>query len=366
MPRVYRHPDLIEERSSPESSDVDDEIVLSDLVRTGEASRLRRRGAMRIDHAARESGGPPPLQPPENHPSGRSTQATELAPNANAIWRQDQDGAADEDDSPGSYTGEWPEARDTQAEDLDYPEDLEKSAQTFVLYCGAEEPHLTSSITPHLISPLPSYPRRPPSPPTHPTSNGCGAVIHMSAVPRKRCGVWMARFGSTDAVTELDSQYFDRSVVARMMKSPCGCIREGIGCRFCGNLLGTRYRPCKAAAEGLFSTATTPSHPNCPSGSAYWRNPPSPSLSSSTPFIYTLFPNHVSSFPPLDLTLTSSPANVQFTARTASQQQAGSQPSTSSTTTSQSRPGSEFDADGNPIGDSTNSPDKGIEAWSGR
>ena len=232
MPRVYRHPAPIEEESSPESSDVDDEIVLSDLVRTGEASRLRRRGAMRIDHAARESGGPPPLQPPGSHPSGRTTQTTELAPNVNAIWRQDQDGAADEEDSPGSYTGEWPEARDTQADDLDYPEDLEKNAQTFVLYCGAKEPYPTTSITPHLISPLPSYPWRPPPPPMPPTSNGCGAVTHMSAVPRKRCGVWMARFGGTDAVIEMDSQYFDRSVVARMMKSPCGCVREGVGCRF--------------------------------------------------------------------------------------------------------------------------------------
>jgi hypothetical protein len=53
----------------------------------------------------------------------------------------------------------------------------------------------------------------------------------MAAVPRKRSGIWMARFGGTDAVTEMDSQYFDCSVVVRMMKSPCGCVREGIGCR---------------------------------------------------------------------------------------------------------------------------------------
>ena len=42
----------------------------------------------------------------------------------------------------------------------------------------------------------------------------------------------MAKFGSTDAVIEMDSQYFDRSAVVRMMKSPRGSVHEGIGCRF--------------------------------------------------------------------------------------------------------------------------------------
>jgi len=314
---------------------------------------------MRIDHAAREGGVPPPLQPPNNHPSGRGAQTNEFVPNVNTFWRQDQ---ADEDDTPGSYTGEWPEVRDTQSDDLDFPEDLEKSTQSFVLYCGVREFRLPPSKNPHLVSPLPIYPRRPPS---LPMSNGCGAVVHTSAVPRRRCGVWMARFGSTDAVVEMDSQYFDRSVVVRMMKSPCGCVREGIGCRLCGNPLGTRYQPCKAAAEGLFSTTITSSHPNFPSGPTYWRTPPSPSL-MSTCFIYTMFPDRVSSFPPLDLTSTSSPASIQTVARTTTQQPPGSQPFTNNLPTSLSRPRPEFDADGNPIGESVNSPDKGIEALSGR
>lgn len=133
---------------------------------------------------------------------------------------------------------------------------------------------------------------------------------------------------------------------------------------YSGNPLGTRYRPCKAAAEGLFSTAITPSHPNRPSGSAYWRNPPSPSL-TSTCYIYTLFPDRVSSFPPLHLSSTSSP-NVQSVARPAAERPSDAQIPTTNTTIAQSRPSSEFDADGNPIGEATNSPDKVIEAWSGR
>lgn len=188
---------------------------------------------MRIDHTRDEGGGPPPpFQPPGDHLSVRDTQTTDFVPNVDTIWGQDQDGAADGEYSPDSYTGEWPETRDTQTDDLDYSEDLEKSTNSFVLYCGAAEPHSSSSTTPYPISPLPAYPRRSSSPRTSQTHNGCGAIIHMAAVPRRRCGVWMARFGSTDAVIEMDSHYFDRSVVVRMMKSPCGCLREGVGCRF--------------------------------------------------------------------------------------------------------------------------------------
>lgn len=320
---------------------------------------------MRIDHAAREGGGPSPLQPPGNHPSGRDVQTTEPIPNVNTFWRQDQNGAADEEYSPGSYTSEWPEARDTQADDLDYPEDFEKSMQTFVLYCGAGQHHLPSSTTPDLISPLPSYPWRHRPSRTFPVSNGCGAVINTSAIPRKQCGVWMSRFGNTDAVIEMDSQYFDRSVGVRMIKNPCGCAREGIGCRFCGNPLGTRYRPCKTAAEGLFSTAVIPPHSNRPSGPAYWRNLPSPSTTSVS-FIYTIFPDHVSSFPPVDMISASSQANAQSAVRTTVQQSSGPRPPVGETTVFQPRLGSEFDADGNPISESSNSPDKGIEALSGR
>ena len=112
-----------------------------------------------------------------------------------------------------------------------YPEDLEKSTHSFILYCGTKESHLPSSAAPRFISPLPHYPWWTPPPHTTPTPNGCSAIAHTAAVPRKRCGVWIARFGSTDAVIETDSQYFDHSVVVRMMKSPYGCVYKGIGCR---------------------------------------------------------------------------------------------------------------------------------------
>ena len=114
--------------------------------------------------------------------------------------------------------------------------------------------------------------------------------------------------------------------------------------RFCSrNPFGTRYRPCKAAAEGLANTTITPSRSGRPSRLAYWYNPPSPSF-TSTYYIYRLFPNRISSFPP-------SPYLNQPITRPAT----GQLPA-SNTTTRNSRPRSEFDADGNPIGKSANSP----------
>ena len=112
-------------------------------------------------------------------------QTPDFVPNVDASWGQDQDGAAGEY-SPDSYTGEWPETRDTQTDDLDYPEDLEKSTHSFVLYCGAEETHLPSSSTLPSDSPLPPHQWRPPPPRTSPMRNGCGAIVHTAAVPRKR------------------------------------------------------------------------------------------------------------------------------------------------------------------------------------
>lgn len=185
---------------------------------------------MRIDHT--RDGGGLPLQPPGNRPSAQGVPAVESVPNTDAIWGQDQADVIDEEYSPDSYSGEWLEARDAQADDLDYPEDLEKSTRSFILYCGGEEPRIPSPVAPHLISPLPQDSRRTRPPRAPPTSNGCGVVIHTAAVPRKRCSVWMARSGSTDAIIEMDPQYFDRSIAVRMMKNPCGCVREGIGCRF--------------------------------------------------------------------------------------------------------------------------------------
>lgn len=52
----------------------------------------------------------------------------------------------------------------------------------------------------------------------------------MHAAPRKRLGVWTAKNEATGAVVGLDPGYFDRTAVAKIVRSACGCVREGVGC----------------------------------------------------------------------------------------------------------------------------------------
>ena len=225
MPMRYRSntpPIQPQYPDSIEPTDADDSIVLSDLVRTGEASRLRRRGAMRLDHnllsAQRTEGGrvtPPTvvvartpswIEPPSD--DDESTQA----------WEQGY-----EPSSPR------PQARSVVSGPETYG---------YTLYCGGEEP--SSSFVPetsiYVRSPLPSYPPTPSDSgllrhddPLRKT-NGCGAVIHLRASRRDASSVWVGKDEATSAVVPMDASYFERRTVVRMIRSACGCVREGVGC----------------------------------------------------------------------------------------------------------------------------------------
>jgi hypothetical protein len=180
---------------------------------------------MRIDHRQQQSVRP--VSPSQYMAPSQS--AVVFVPNADTMWATFPDGSVDEDYNPNSYPGEWIEMRDGQLEDSDFQED-----RSYVLSCGAEEEdESVEEESECYVSPLPSYP---PTKSSHSPrrrlqkSNGCGAIVHVNAIPRRRCGVWMAKEGGTDAVVGMDASYFDRSAVIRMMKSTCGCIREGIGC----------------------------------------------------------------------------------------------------------------------------------------
>ena len=204
----------------------------------------------------------------------------------------------------------------------------EESEKEFVLICGGEDVSCPSKgyVQPFYPSILPTarHKRSPSSASTSSTSpptrrlNGCGTVIHMRAVPNRRQGVWQgaAHTAPTDIVVSLDSSYFERGVVTKMLRSACGCVREGIGCAVCGNPLGTRYLPCPAASEGLFSTSSssasgssashphgvTPgvhSRPRYPSGPSYWNASQATGHGKAGNFFYTFFADHVSSQPPL-------------------------------------------------------------------
>jgi hypothetical protein len=311
MPLVYRrHSTPIQPEPSTSSTlsltDADDSIVLSDLLRSGEASRLRRRGAIFI------------RDPPTTAPRPVSTTSPRIHSPTSLVTRRipplvvlPAPGYPDEyeEEEEEEYGPEWEfgsaagngagsvDAMESDARRLDLEaemrlEDADQSAGRFMLYCGgpmSDAPE-AEHVQPRRKASAFHKPSRTPIPRR---TNGCGALLHISAIPRRKYGVWIARGDATDAIAPLHAEYFDCSAVAKMMKSKCGCVREGIGCRFwyafsdiiianslsdaqcSGNTLGTIFRPCRAAAEGLFSTSPSPS-PSRPSTAP----PTSPPLAS--------------------------------------------------------------------------------------
>lgn len=287
MPQLYRRESRIHDSELSEHlepTDVDDSIVLSDLVRSGEASRLRRRGAMRLDHnlvnAQRAEAGPvtPPVVRVERTPSWIESPSDDEESSQN--WEQSYDAPLSPQTDPIAAVGPDP--------------------YSYTLFCGGddEQPCLNRPST-CVLSPLPSYPPPPPSsgyqPPRWQT-NGCGAVVHMRASRRGNSGVWIARNEASSAVVPLDTSYFERAAVVRMVRSACGCLREGVGCAICGNPLGSRYKPCQAAAEGLFASRHHPLGPLTPEGPRYWHAHSSP-LQPAQSYVYTFFAENVSSTP---------------------------------------------------------------------
>ncbi|KAH8101848.1 hypothetical protein BXZ70DRAFT_906413 [Cristinia sonorae] len=296
-PHSIRRSSGIPQQPAPAITNADDNIVLSDLIRTGETSRLRRRGAMRLDHAPRPLSPPRPTTRPDDDDDSYAAQE----------WREWQAEAA-----ATTYGGAGPlgPGGGTQLEDLRFNPDHGINEQPFMLFCGgavrfdAQQPQ-----RPFKPSILPTYPPPPlPNSTSQPTTNGCGALIHLRAFPQKPKPVWVGKDEATDVVVSLEAQYFESAVVAKMMKSACGCVREGVGCSVCGNPLGTRYMPCQAAFEGIFSTRPSRSpRPLHPSSPRYWNCRPalgrshtwSPHRSDkrTSGHVYTFFSDHVHSTP---------------------------------------------------------------------
>ncbi|KAH7909636.1 hypothetical protein BJ138DRAFT_1010424 [Hygrophoropsis aurantiaca] len=294
MPQRYRRDSITHQQPSAsdalEPSDADDSIVLSDLVRTGEASRLRRRGAMRLDH---------------NLLNAQRNESERVSPPAPIIIRAPSwiDPPSDDESSQT-----WEQNYEPPLSPRSAPNVTVGESYNHILFCGGDEraPRVINRKSEIGLSPLPSYPpssesrhsiNRSPSSSRY--TNGCGAVIHMRASPRGRSNIWQAKTEATSAVIPLDASYFERSAVVKTVRSTCGCIREGVGCAICGNALGSRYKPCQAAAEGLFTPHRHVLHPMRPEGPAYWHARPSTAVQDNQPFIYTFFASNVSSSSPL-------------------------------------------------------------------
>ncbi|KAF6748912.1 hypothetical protein DFP72DRAFT_550533 [Ephemerocybe angulata] len=224
------------ERSTPTITDADDSIVLSDIVRTGEASRLRRRGALRLD---RNSLG-------SHH---RHLSFDSEFDDHDSNWSSQEEGGLYHRGEQSTHS-RW-----TSGDDEDDSDD------EYVLVCGAEmDPSSMSSCSSDGYEPF-----RPSILPVEPTNhtrrssysrptNGCGAILHLSASPsihfrRGHGNTYIARGRATETVVPLSTEYFDSWPDLRFENNACGCIKEGVGCSACGNPLGTRWKFCKVMAE---------------------------------------------------------------------------------------------------------------------
>lgn len=174
-------------RMSLNSPTETDEEVVREIVRTGEASRLRRRGAMRLDPHLSLSG---------------------------LLRRQSVDES-------------FAEAVRTSA--------LNPVAGGYSLFCGVEDWTALSDDdeSPPVPSPLPGYPPTRKSPsgtrPRVPRWTGCSALLHTNSAPNSKDGTWCCVGPATAAVVRLDEAYFERG--GKSTKNPCGCSYEGVGCR---------------------------------------------------------------------------------------------------------------------------------------
>lgn len=240
MPQQYRTRDHSERQQSrprqqrPQMTDADDSIVLSDLVRTAEASRLRRRGALRMDHAP--SGSAIPAQGQRGFSGNYELPAPIRV--RSPTWVQADSSSDDEYAGWAQRETDYEVGQQAENEARRTEHEREKEAYNYVLYCGAEEESWDNrpELPAWSPSPLPLYP---PSSPRHVSTltkprpkrnNGCGAIVHMNAAPRRRQGVWTAKTQAVDSVVPMEASYFDRKAVVKMLRSACGCVREGVGC----------------------------------------------------------------------------------------------------------------------------------------
>lgn len=191
--------------------DADDAYSLSGLVRTGEASRLRRRATFRIDHSGRpaaERWSRPPLQPlvlVPPPPETISSRPPMTPPRQTSAYAANSSGLEEDENEDGSE---------------------------YKLYCGVLETGLVGDSDPFTPSPLPAYPsmyEESGSPSrTLRKSSGCGTLVHTRGVPRTCTGTWHALGDATDIVIPLDPVYFDCG--GKTKHFSCGCRFYGVGC----------------------------------------------------------------------------------------------------------------------------------------
>jgi len=226
MPIIYRRrsqsfsgaeSDL--ENIAPPPPDPDDSIILSGLVRTGEASRLRRRGAMRLDH-------------------GHIAQDVHIqAPSPTVVVVDSPPWDSEPEETQGGPVLPRERLRTVRRGRPRRAAGDEELNYTYTIFCGAGDGEdsgggfADQSCAPFQPSLLPLYPQSSSCGPSKKKiSNGCGAVLHLSAAPRRRQGTWLAKDNATSVAVPMDATYFDKDAASKIVRNACGCFREGIGC----------------------------------------------------------------------------------------------------------------------------------------
>lgn len=217
IPYVARSPspNLLPESDAPDSPSLDSEF----LVRTAQASRLRRRGAIRIENRQRGDVATPALPPPRR----RQVEIDE-----------DYDDDEDERRLPRP-TLPFMLTRSVVPADF--------NGERYRLYCGGvpkrsrqTAPTRWTREEPAWPSPFPSLDRKTSRKSSRPgpASTGCGELVCLSACASERIGVWLSDAPKQPTnVARMDEDYVDRGPgnVIKTGKSNCGCDHEGIGCR---------------------------------------------------------------------------------------------------------------------------------------
>lgn len=211
------------------------DIFLSDLLRTGEASRLRRRGAMRLDHMLRQGSsagvgdGVDVTYSAWRVPGHLGSPGDEMEEESGgySLWcgteeQEDQEGAEDEWGSdepwrPALLPSSPPPLPPSRP--LPYSPYASGSSTR-----SSASDHHSRKRSSHSLAPHRTHNSSPRS-----RKNGCGALLHTDAAPRRGRVEWMGIGDPEGALAMLDPSYGRDPRQAK--RYPCGCVWEYFGCR---------------------------------------------------------------------------------------------------------------------------------------
>ncbi|KIK61414.1 hypothetical protein GYMLUDRAFT_84982 [Collybiopsis luxurians FD-317 M1] len=289
MPITYQGFNINASSSTPAIPDADSSIVLSDLLRSGETSRLRRRGAVRLDHMPRNDD----TRGSVNGTSG-SLEEEECC---FRLYCRECDAPSDIPFIRGS-TAYQPSLFPSASS---FPQNPKGKERAYAPQCQERtliHPRVKAQRLPHIDASLHVHP---PSTSLYPPTSAQvlaflqrsqrpNYITHSSGTgPRPDVDardsdnengilVWTSvsnpvdsvlvpmhyEDDSTEATAENDTRFMTVEELATRRPGPistaCLCKREVIGCAVCGSPLGMRYTPCSSAVKKIFpSPAQLPS-----------------------------------------------------------------------------------------------------------